>query len=238
MSDQKFSRESIRWLILEGTAIIVSILLAFAIDAWWQDRQDVSKRQKLVAALKTDFETTQGRLVESIEHADELIERGTTFLGILDNQDSYSLEELGYLVSCVSYGIFFKESLIAYDSAVATGSIQLVANSNVVEAIARFSESLEIYRVSDEFQGSVFFLGSIWQLRREIGSSTILSYDPDEDLGRLQLSETELRELYASKLVYASVQNVTLVNLNKRRALEEMQTASRDILTALDRLLD
>jgi len=34
--------EKIPWkrLVLEATAIVASILLAFAIDAWWDERQD------------------------------------------------------------------------------------------------------------------------------------------------------------------------------------------------------
>jgi len=34
MPERKLTRELIRWLILEGSAIVVSILLAFWIDAW------------------------------------------------------------------------------------------------------------------------------------------------------------------------------------------------------------
>ncbi len=30
-----------RRLLIEGTAIVLSILLAFAIDAWWQDREQL-----------------------------------------------------------------------------------------------------------------------------------------------------------------------------------------------------
>lgn len=235
MSSNRLNRESVRWLLLEGTAIVVSILLAFAIDAWWQDRQDVSKRQQLIAALRSDFEVTYERLVESIERNDGLVDRGLGFWKILDDQADYSLEELGHMVSSISLGVHFKESLTAYRSAVATGDIHLISNLDAVNAIARFLDALEQYENTNEMAGRVFYLGSVWHLRREIGSSTILSYDPDENLGRLQLSEAELRELYSSKLLFAVVENVTLINMNKQRALENMKLASRDILNALDK---
>lgn len=44
MASIRLNRESIRWLILEGIAIVANILLAFSIDAWWQDRQIRSER--------------------------------------------------------------------------------------------------------------------------------------------------------------------------------------------------
>jgi hypothetical protein len=34
------SHESVRWRIFEALAIVASILLAFAIDAWWEERQE------------------------------------------------------------------------------------------------------------------------------------------------------------------------------------------------------
>lgn len=35
-------------LIVEGFAIVISILLAFAIDAWWDNRRDKQEEQLLL----------------------------------------------------------------------------------------------------------------------------------------------------------------------------------------------
>ncbi|WP_439105826.1 hypothetical protein [Congregibacter sp.] len=42
-------------LFAEATAIVLSILLAFAIDAWWEDRADRRAEQLLLLRLKADF---------------------------------------------------------------------------------------------------------------------------------------------------------------------------------------
>lgn len=42
-------------IAVEATAIVASILLAFAIDAWWQERQDRSDEQEILAGLKSEF---------------------------------------------------------------------------------------------------------------------------------------------------------------------------------------
>lgn len=44
-----------RKLIWEGIAIVVSILLAFAIDAWWDYRQLRAEEQQVLVALRQDF---------------------------------------------------------------------------------------------------------------------------------------------------------------------------------------
>ena len=46
------------WLI-DGVVIVASILLAFAIDAWWQDRVDVQDEADLIEAIIQDVERTQ-----------------------------------------------------------------------------------------------------------------------------------------------------------------------------------
>ncbi|MDX1403438.1 MAG: hypothetical protein R3192_02820 [Woeseiaceae bacterium] len=53
-----------RWLILgaEGAAIIVSILLAFAIDAWWDQRGERRQEAALLQGLHADFQASQVHL--------------------------------------------------------------------------------------------------------------------------------------------------------------------------------
>ncbi|MBK7901550.1 MAG: hypothetical protein IPJ97_00340 [Proteobacteria bacterium] len=42
-------------LAIEATAIVVSILLAFAIDAWWEERRERQAEVVLLERLRTDF---------------------------------------------------------------------------------------------------------------------------------------------------------------------------------------
>ncbi len=46
-------RRDIDWprLLAEGAAIVVSILLAFGIDAWWDDRQERIEERKILLGL-------------------------------------------------------------------------------------------------------------------------------------------------------------------------------------------
>ena len=60
--------ESRPWkkLILESVAIVLSILLAFSIDAWWDNREDQKARLVLLQRLQADFEAIKPEL-ESVE---------------------------------------------------------------------------------------------------------------------------------------------------------------------------
>ena len=46
-------------IFAEGGAIVVSILLAFWIDAWWDDRADEQQERALLNALLQDFQAAR-----------------------------------------------------------------------------------------------------------------------------------------------------------------------------------
>ncbi|MCH8335186.1 MAG: hypothetical protein IIC61_04755 [Proteobacteria bacterium] len=56
--------QPVPWLriITEGAAIAASILLAFAIDAWWQRRPELEQANALVASLYADFQASLAHL--------------------------------------------------------------------------------------------------------------------------------------------------------------------------------
>lgn len=56
----------IRWkrLFVEGAAIVASILLAFAIDAWWQAHVERQSEREILLALLDDFESSKASIIE------------------------------------------------------------------------------------------------------------------------------------------------------------------------------
>ena len=58
-------------LMGEALAIVLSILLAFAIDAWWQDRAEYREETSVLLALRDEFETNREVLAQLIAfHSD------------------------------------------------------------------------------------------------------------------------------------------------------------------------
>jgi hypothetical protein len=57
MTEDSRRRTYIPWgrLVAESAAIVISILLAFAIDAWWDDRQEAAEAHETVLSLKEEF---------------------------------------------------------------------------------------------------------------------------------------------------------------------------------------
>lgn len=60
------ANENIPWkrLSVEAAAIVASILLAFAIDAWWQERVEDGRERELLIALLDDFKQSKSDVMQ------------------------------------------------------------------------------------------------------------------------------------------------------------------------------
>jgi hypothetical protein len=67
--------QSIAWkrLSIEATAIVVSILLAFAIDAWWDQRQERFLEQTALIGLQSEFQNHRALLVNAKAQHESII---------------------------------------------------------------------------------------------------------------------------------------------------------------------
>ena len=53
--------QKIQWrrIAVESVAIVISILFAFAIDAWWEERQERVEETEILVGLEQEFRETQ-----------------------------------------------------------------------------------------------------------------------------------------------------------------------------------
>jgi hypothetical protein len=59
---------SLKRLAIEGTVIVASILLAFAIDAWWDERLERAEEQEILLGLKSEFSRYREELTAGMEY--------------------------------------------------------------------------------------------------------------------------------------------------------------------------
>lgn len=90
-------RREIPWLriLAEGTAIVVSILLAFAIDAWWDERQEAAAQRAQMRALLEEFREARSQLEVQVRHLQISLQGTLGFLSLMSpNASNKSLEEV------------------------------------------------------------------------------------------------------------------------------------------------
>jgi len=95
--------QKIPWkrLAAEVTAIIVSILLAFAIDAWWEDRGDREAEQLLLKRLRADFVEMQAAIKFLEEEHREASSACVALLNFPDGEPLPATPEVDRMIAIV-----------------------------------------------------------------------------------------------------------------------------------------
>jgi hypothetical protein len=229
------SSRAIPWarVFAEGVVIVASILLALALDAWWDRLQENRRRADLAAALTQDFETTRARLRTSIAWGDSLIARSEAFLDLANSSSSIELDSMRFLAGGAFRAIVFNPALSSYRGAVATGELRLVRSSDLIGAFAEFDEALDLFELHFRISGDLYYLGTTLDLRQRLGSLSVLLDPPSEVPVPFTVSDAEYRALARERLVYSTVETVLIANRNMVQALQGADSAAVRVLQLL-----
>ena len=121
----------------ESVAIIASILLAFAIDAWWEQRGDHRRNLAQLSTLRTEFVEVEQRLAQADQKLIGLRESVSDFLSHVGPEAP--LEPMDSLASLID--LSFRASRIelptgSLQALLATGELSNVANNELKALLA------------------------------------------------------------------------------------------------------
>ena len=140
--------QSIPWrrISVEAAAIVVSILLAFSIDAWWQDRSDQIRLKEYLSQVRADTLDNQRRLTEAL-HLEKgqqgvvqeiLVALRSSMPMTLDSARKWTQLEPGF--------IWYSDPRLldgAISALVATGDINLVHDPRVKTSLINYLGQLK-----------------------------------------------------------------------------------------------
>jgi hypothetical protein len=142
-------------LSVEAAAIVGSILLAFAIDAWWEDRNEIELERRQLTAVLAEFEQNaellrQARTQYEQRYLDALrvlkyMRDGATDLDSTELEESFR----GLIIG----GTFHLESG-AHDGLLASGELNLIRDEELRNRLAAWPSYVKEW---SEEQDSVFF---------------------------------------------------------------------------------
>ncbi len=125
----KNSLTGIEWkrLLVEGIAILVSILLAFSIDAYWDELKERKEEQEFISALYIDFNLNLEKLIY-IKDQHEIIEN------LLIEFESLSSDEILSL-SDESVDMYMKIFFSPYSFDPVTGTVDAIIGAGKLNVI-------------------------------------------------------------------------------------------------------
>lgn len=196
-------------LIAESSAIVISILLAFSIDAWWTERQETVREERQIQALIAEFEGNRStldydldRLREVTSNLDEL----TNNLSSVSVGDDVTVFDR-YFWS-VRQGGIVDPSTGTLDAMISSGDLGLLQNESLRSALSEWSAKLDEIQTDQQtlrnFTGSelIPYIGTLGDF-----SSLVLtrSNNKASDKVRTVQSTGRLRTSVAYKLLMSRV---------------------------------
>ena len=140
--------QNIPWkrLAAEGAAIVVSILLAFGIDAWWDARNDLAEEREILVGLDAEFVDLRARLDQWAQFNRE----GMTILEeyLSDSVAEMDLESIEW-VFAYAFLINVLDQGGALDALLASGRLEKVGDRDIRARLAKWPDWLEDIHTND-----------------------------------------------------------------------------------------
>jgi len=148
-----------RRLIVESLAVVLSILLAFSIDAWWDGHKERLRERDLLLGLLEDFEASRAGLEARLALARRMAHGTHQLLELVDNGAASSAMEVpDSLILAVLGGPTYEPDTNTLDAAVASGEIDLISDQELRAELATWRRTLadtgederEVRRITNE----------------------------------------------------------------------------------------
>jgi hypothetical protein len=141
-------RREIPWttLFIEGVAIVVSILLAFAIDAWWDQRKGRAEERDILLGLEIEFVDLRERLdawavfnQDGFEYLDRFLSDSA---GSMDSSEFEQVFIRSILVNVLDQGG-------PLDALLASGRLEKIQDDAIRARLAKWPDWLEDIHTND-----------------------------------------------------------------------------------------
>jgi hypothetical protein len=124
-------------LTVEAAAIVGSILLAFAIDAWWDERNEAKLERRLLTALLVEFEQNSELLRRARTQYEQHYMESLRILEYLhEGASSFDHAELEKLFRGLLVGETFHLESGAHDGLLGSGELSLVRDEELRNRLA------------------------------------------------------------------------------------------------------
>ena len=220
---------STRNLLLEGLVIVASILLAFAIDAGWDEVREREQEQRLLAQLSDELalfidnlgpnsRLLSGRVETNIEQLLALVHESENVA------DDEWMTSLGFLPRAYE----FTAATPVIDLLTADGGLQLISDPAIREELSNVSSFLGVVNRFETLQGNFIANEMIPWLNRNVDRYAIAlrmkpDWADDRPTSRFGTEVDAVRTREFSNLLMERDRLLGLVTLFRNQTLERME---------------
>jgi hypothetical protein len=133
-----------RRILAEGVAIVVSILLAFAIDAWWDEARERSRERTVLTGLRAEFEANRTRLGANLAQHEGTHEAAVALMDLSDSGAALPPDSMAYLLRRVFVDAYsYNPSGGVLEGLIASGELGLIRDTELRGLLASWPGQLD-----------------------------------------------------------------------------------------------
>ena len=160
MDEISKGRSSLQRALIEGGVIVASILMAFAVDAWWDSRGDKARTRALLSALSEDFETASARLERAQELQGRVLASAESLLTYAE-AGGVPAAERGQVDSVFSR-LFYSQMTYnpptgTVETILSSGRLDLIDNDELISELTRWSSRMAHHKDREEAATEHFY---------------------------------------------------------------------------------
>ena len=199
-------------VVAEGGVIALSILLALAGDAWWEERRDRAQEQQLIADVRDELVESLSEMREVIEYHLDSARGRIDQLQVMNAEDIRALspEEVDRYATSLWAFNNFDDRMGTLDGMVSSGRLQLLEDRRLRSLLAEWRGRLD--DIEEEAALMVQAVEAVINREAELGVG--VPYDPmtAEELVVL-VADAEFMALARAKRNFAVIYAMDLVFL-------------------------
>ena len=146
------NNQKIPWarLAVESVAIVGSILVAFAIDAWWEERQEQRDERTYLTSLRQEFIRGLDNVAEEEKVHKEVLDANVALINQIQDESRASVESLHYMFSLLSRPTDLRLPRAVFDDLVSSGGTQLIRSDDLRIALALYGRTLVRFQTGND----------------------------------------------------------------------------------------
>ena len=142
-SSQSF--RTVPWLriAVEGVAIVASILLAFGIDAWWDESQERAEERRVLIDLAAEFQMNRELLRSAIQDHKRILANAERLLAVETGHDDSTTSDLSSAAALIfmTHDTFHPKSG-ELDGLLVSGKLDLIRDVRLRALLAEWPRSV------------------------------------------------------------------------------------------------
>jgi hypothetical protein len=158
--------------------VTVGILIAFALEAWWDDRSMSRQEQVHLRALASDFQQNVDALKRLIALEENVAASSHELLLRAQAGESGSSEPLAKLISSVFNSARYEPVMGAYEALVNSAGLTLIRDDSLRAALAQFAARVDDH-YAERWSNELYFA-----FAREFGGQIMLGFRTEPEAER------------------------------------------------------